>query len=49
VDDSGELIAFFNRWGKAECYKEEFKHFFEKIVENIEAAAKDALEDFEGI
>lgn len=49
VDEYGELIAFFNPWGKAECYKEEFKHFFDKMIEKIEAAAKDALEEFEGI
>ncbi len=49
VDESGELIAFFNPWGKAECYKEEFKHFFEKMVREIEAAVKDALEEYDDI
>jgi hypothetical protein len=49
LDESGELVAFFNPWGKAECYKEEFKHFFEKMVKEIETTAKDALEEFEGI
>lgn len=49
LDDNGELIAFFNPWGGAECYKDEFKHFFDKIVKKIEKAAKDALDDFTGI
>ena len=48
LDDSGEIIAFFNPWGKAECFKDEFKHFFEKMVNEIENAAKDALAEFEG-
>ena len=48
LDDSGELVAFFNPWGGAECYKDEFQHFFKKMVKKIENAAKDALADFEG-
>ena len=48
-DDSGELVAFFNPWGTAACYKEEFKHFFDRMVKEINQAAKDALEEFEGI
>ncbi|HUT82829.1 MAG TPA: hypothetical protein VMZ29_16655 [Candidatus Bathyarchaeia archaeon] len=49
LDTTGELVAFFNPWGGAECYKTEFKHFFEKMVAEIEKAAKDALAEFEGI
>ena len=48
-DDSGELVAFFNPWGAAACYKEEFKHFFDRIVKEINQVAKDALEEFDGI
>ncbi|NHJ85832.1 MAG: hypothetical protein FK734_10245 [Asgard group archaeon] len=49
LDDTGELIAFFNPWGAAECYKEEFKPFFEKMVKEIEHAAKEALMGFQGL
>ena len=48
LDESGDLVAFFNPWGGGECYKEEFKHFFERMKKEIEKAAKDALAEFEG-
>ena len=48
LDDSGELIAYFNPRGNAECYKDEFKHFFDRMVKEIEKAADDALREFEG-
>ena len=48
IDARGELVAFFNPWGGAECYKDEFKHFFDRMVKKIEKAAKDALDDFKG-
>ena len=48
-DDSGEVVAYFNPWGNAVCYKEEFKHIYDKMVKEINQAAKDALEEFEGI
>ncbi|MBN1327897.1 MAG: hypothetical protein JXA54_00360 [Candidatus Heimdallarchaeota archaeon] len=46
IDESGELIAFFNPWGGAECYKEEFKHFFARIVKEIEKGVEEAARDF---
>ncbi len=49
LDDSGELIAFFNPWGKAECYKDEFKHFFDRIVKEIETGVEEAKRDFKGL
>ena len=49
LDDSGELVAHFNPWGGSECHKEEFKHFYEKMVADIEKAAADALAEFKGI
>ncbi|MHA1221077.1 MAG: hypothetical protein ACTSQB_05020 [Candidatus Heimdallarchaeota archaeon] len=49
LDESGELVAFFNPFGNAECFKDEFKHFFDRMVKEIEYAAKEALSDFEGI
>lgn len=49
LDDSEELVAYFNPWGNAVCYKDEFKHFFDRLVKEINQAAKDALEEFEGI
>ncbi|HUU79285.1 MAG TPA: hypothetical protein VMX55_13145 [candidate division Zixibacteria bacterium] len=48
LDSSGELVAFFNPWGNAECYKDKFKELYEKLVREIEKTAKDALRDFEG-
>lgn len=48
-DESGELLAFFNPWGATSCYKEDFKPIYDKMVEEISQAAKDALEEFEGI
>lgn len=48
LDSTGELIAFFNPHGAAECFKDEFKYYFEKMVQEIEKAAKDALEEFKG-
>lgn len=42
LDKSGELVAFFNPWGGGECFKEEFKHYFERMK------AEDALAEFEG-
>jgi len=48
-DESGELLAFFNPWGATSCYKEDFKPIYDKMVEEINQAAKDALEEFEGI
>lgn len=48
-DESGELIAHFNPWGAAACYNEEFKPIFDKMVEEINQAVKDALDEFEGI
>jgi len=48
LDQSGELVAFFNPHGGGECSKEEFKPYFERLKKEIEKAAKDALADFEG-
>ena len=48
LNELGELYAFFNPWGNAECYKEEFKPLFDKIIIEIEKATKEALRNFEG-
>ncbi|MBD3189060.1 MAG: hypothetical protein GF308_00365 [Candidatus Heimdallarchaeota archaeon] len=48
LNASGELVAFFNPHGAAECYKEEFKPFFDRMKQEIEKAAKEALEEFLG-
>ena len=48
-DDSGEVVASFNPWGIASCYKEDFKSISDTIVEEMNQAAKDALDEFEGI
>lgn len=47
LGDKEELIAFFNPWGHAECYQDEFKKHFKKMVKEIEKAAKDALREFQ--
>ncbi|MEA2071012.1 MAG: hypothetical protein U9O98_06945 [Asgard group archaeon] len=46
LDNSGGLIAYFNPWGNAEYYNENFKPFFDKMVKKIEQAAAKALEKF---
>lgn len=48
LDSSGELVAFFNPHGAAECYNEEFRPCFDRMAHEIEKAAKDALEEFKG-
>ena len=46
LDQSGELVAYFNPWGRAECYSDEFKEIYKRLIKKIEKAAKDALADF---
>ena len=48
-DDSEEIVAFFNPWGTAACYKEDFRQIYDIIVKEMNQAAKDALQEFEGI
>jgi hypothetical protein len=48
LNKSGELVAYFNPWGNAECYKDDFQPLFDKIVKKIEKAAADALAKFKG-
>ena len=49
LDEKGKLVAYFNPWGNAECYNDNFKDFFDRMVKDIEKAAKDALVEFKGI
>jgi hypothetical protein len=46
---SKELVAHFNPWGGSKCYSDDFINIFDKMEADIEAAAKEALADFEGI
>jgi len=47
LDSAGELVAFFNPHGRAECYKDDFKPLFEKMLAEIKTAVKEAALEFQ--
>lgn len=42
------LVAHFHPYGTGKCYKDDFKPTFDKIMQEIDKAAKEALALYEG-
>ncbi|MCF2144604.1 MAG: hypothetical protein K9W42_12965 [Candidatus Heimdallarchaeota archaeon] len=43
---TGELVAFFNPHGRAECYHDDFEPLFEQILTDLKKAVEEAALEF---
>jgi hypothetical protein len=47
LDENGELVAYFHPYGNSECYSNDFKEIYEKMLKDIEKAGIEAMEQYE--